>query len=334
MKTYDAASLVPMVSIGNIKVPRLILGHLPFMGESYQGPLKNSEYYRKFSDKRNIVTILEKAVAEYGITVTSAPTKLDGESAVRFLGAIQEVSQRLQVEIGLIVCLRIPLLISGKPVDDYRRWLTYYRIEKEHGEEELLKRYLSDPVLQARENWKSRFLERLRDSSPYDQELPTLTVDYERVKEALAKLENLRVLFVELGSETDFLCMGKRLDLLGDLVDWIAVEYGYRCLCGCHHAGSAILILERSEVEFHAYVTPANKLGVMMFPTQKLSESAIRQSRKPVIAIKPFAGGRISPKPALEYVYSELGISCCMIGVGSEDELRQDSSAALQILAR
>jgi hypothetical protein len=326
-------ALMSTVGIGGLEVPRLILGHLPFMGESYQGPLKNAEYSRRFSDPRNVMSILERAVREYGITVMSAPTTLEGEPAGRFLGAVQKVSVKLRVEIGLIVCLKIPLLIGGKQVDDYRRWLTYYDIEKRHGEEELLRRYLSDPVLQARKDWESNFLEELKSSSPYKQEFATLEVDFERAEKALTGLRNQRVLFIELGSEADFISMGDRLDLICDLVDWITEEYGFRCLCGCHHAGSTIPILEASKTKFCGYVTPANKLGVMMFPTQQLSESAIRQSTKPMIAIKPFAGGRIHPKPALEYVYSQLGIPCCMIGVGSEEELEQDSSAALQILS-
>jgi len=72
----------------------------------------------------------------------------------------------------------------------------------------------------------------------------------------------------------------------------------------------------------------------MMFPTQQESEDAIKNATKPVIAIKPFAGGRIRPKDAFGYVYDKLEIKSCMIGVGSEKELDDDVSSAVEILNR
>ena len=327
------AQLMPTVKIGGFRVPRVILGHLPFVGESYQGKAKNTEYSRRFSDVKNIVAILTKAL-EQGVTVVSAPTPDEGEPARRFLEAIEETSQDTGLGSALIACLRIPLLLEGNQIDDYRRWLTYYQIERTYGEEEILRRYLSDPVLQAREDWKSKLLERLRDPRPYSEELTKIEVDYNKIESALIKLRSMNVLFVELGSETDLLAIGNRLDLLESLVNWLSDKYQYRCLLGSHHAGITIPILETSKINFHGYVTPINKLGVMMFPTQKTCETAIRKTDKPVIAIKPLAGGRIPPKPALEYVYRNVATSSCMIGVGSQDEFAQDTSAALQILTR
>ncbi len=43
MKNYVAACGFPLQKIGDIPVPRLILGHLPFVGESYQGSEKEAE---------------------------------------------------------------------------------------------------------------------------------------------------------------------------------------------------------------------------------------------------------------------------------------------------
>jgi hypothetical protein len=333
MRSYDSVCQVPLIRIAGTKVPRLVLGHLPFVGESYQGSAKNAEYLGRFSDIGNILPILVRAVRSYGMTVVSAPTPNEGTLARGFLRAIQQASQETGIELGLLVCLKIPLLINGYKVDDYRRWLTYYHIEKKYGEEELLRRYLSDPILQAREGWQSKFLERLKNSYPYSHELEKLSVDYSSVNKALSDLK-ANVLFLELGSETDFLSMGNRLDLLEDLVNWIHDTYEYRCILGSHHAGSTIPILDSSRIKFHGYVTPANRLGIMMYPTQKSSEAVIKSSNKPIIAIKPFAGGRITPKNALKYIYSSLNISCCMIGAASVKELDEDASAALEILSK
>ncbi|MEM4250542.1 MAG: hypothetical protein QW828_01710 [Candidatus Bathyarchaeia archaeon] len=308
----------------------MILGHLPFVGESYQGKMKNAEYLRRFSKLSNIVAILTKA-SEQGITAVSAPAPDEGIRALRYLEAVREASRKTGLELALIVCLRIPLLLDEKPIDDYRRWLTYYQVEKVYGESDILGRYLRDPVLQAREGWESKFTEQLKYSRPYSDELARIQLDYRKVAGALEMLRPMKIAFIELGSETDLLAMGARLDLLGNLVDLLH-KRRYRCLIGSHHAGTTMPILERSKISFDGYVTPVNKIGVMMFPTQEACEASIRRSSKPVIGIKPLAGGRIHPQQALEYVYRDLALPACMIGVGSEDELRRDLSAALNVL--
>jgi hypothetical protein len=238
------------------------------------------------------------------------------------------------IEIKLIVCLKIPLLLENRKIDDYRRWITYYNIEKKFGEEIILERYLNDPVLQARENWKEKFLWKLNNISPYSLEIDNLQIDYKAVTDILTKLNEMSVLYVELGSETDFLAMCNRLDLLRNLITLISNDFKYKCLLGCHHSGTTVPILESSSLNFDGYITPANKMGVMMFPTQQESEDAIRSATKPVIAIKPFAGGRISPTDAFEYIYDKLEVESCMFGVGSERELDEDVSSAIEILNR
>jgi hypothetical protein len=135
-----------------------------------------------------------------------------------------------------------------------------------------------------------------------------------------------------LGSETDFLALIDRLDLLETLVDSLRSRYGHRILLGVHHAGITIPKLENSEIEFDGYVTPINRRGVMMFPNRNLAVEAIRAAKKPIIAIKPLAGGRIKPREALEHVYREMGIDFCMIGVGSEREAEEDFSTTHEIL--
>ena len=102
---------------------------------------------------------------------------------------------------------------------------------------------------------------------------------------------------------------------------------------GTHHAGSTIPVLERSWIEFDGYITPVNKLGVMIFPTQGMALKAIRSAKKPIIAIKPLAGGRIPPNIALEFVYKDLMIDACMIGVASESEVDEDIPLALEKLS-
>jgi len=323
---------MPFVKIAGFSVPRVILGHLPFIGESYQGSVKNQECVKRFSKVENTVAILSRAVQEHEITVFSAAPATEGKLAKLHLEAVHETILKTGIEIALIPCFRILLTVDGKPLDDYRRWLTYYEIEKRIAGEEILEKYLNDPILQCREGWKERFLYALKHSVPYRAKIEKVSIDRERMRHAVESLKDFNVAFAELGSETDFLVMIHRMDLLGELVDWLRGSFGYRAILGTHHAGSTIPTLERSGIKFHGYVTPINKKGVMMFPTQELAAKAVRNARKPIIAIKPLAGGRIPPQPALEYVYGDLNAHTCMIGVSSKEELDRNFTTALRLL--
>jgi len=333
MKNYVDACRFPLLKMGDVLVPRLVLGHLPFVGESYQGSSRNLEYTTRFSDMKNTVRILRLAVERYGVTVAAAGIGDENKLGELLFKAIRETERTTRREIAIIPCVQIPLKILGKPVDVYRRWLTYYEIEKRETDRELLSKYLEDPVLQCRSGWRPKFEEALRISKPYGRrEIEALQIDRERLDASVSFLRGFNVLFFELGSETDFLAMTGRTDLLASLIGHIRERFGYRVILGVHHAGSTIPVLEESKIEFDGYVTPINRLGVMMFPTPNTALQAIRSSQKPIIAIKPLAGGRIPPRHALEYVYKELGIDSCMIGVGSESEAEEDFSTALEIL--
>jgi len=139
----------------DVQMPQLILGHLPFLGESYQGESRNREYAGRFSKVENTIRILTKAVEEYGITVLGAAPATESQLAVQLLEAVRVASRRTGRKLALIPCLRIPLTIHGEPIDDYRRWLSYYQVEKKITDG-TLKRYLDDPILQCREGWRQK----------------------------------------------------------------------------------------------------------------------------------------------------------------------------------
>ncbi len=71
----------------------------------------------------------------------------------------------------------------------------------------------------------------------------------------------------------------------------------------------------------------------MMFPTQQLAVEALKNSKKPVIAIKPLGGGRIEPKRAFHYVYDIVEADSCMVGIASSEEMEADLEAARNVLA-
>lgn len=336
MKDYATACKFPQSKIGGVPVPRLILGHLPFVGESYQGPEKNREYAARFSDIRNSIKILRLSVERFGLTVAAAGIMSNGgELAALFLKAIRETERITETEIALIPCVQIPLTIKQKPVDTYRRWITYYEIEKRTTDGELARRYLEDPILECRSGWRMDFKKALQNSKPYGgDEIKELQIDIAELDEGISILSSFNVLFIELGSETDFLAMTGRIDLLASLVDHIRERYGHRVILGTHHAGSTIPILEGSSLKFDGYVTPMNKLGIMMFPTTNRALEAMKMSKRSMIAIKTLAGGRLGPREALEYVYKGQGMDFCMIGVGSESEAEEDFKVASEILMK
>jgi len=183
-------------------------------------------------------------------------------------------------------------------------------------------------LLNFRENWKHK----LSASKPYrDGDFRKLTVDWNVIDEDLQFLAELPVGYVEFGSETDFLAMTGRFDLLGELAER-AKGHGFKnVLFGVHHAGMTIPLLRDKLEGFHGYVTPLNPLGVMMFPTKLSAERAVKSVEKTVYAIKPLAGGRVSPKRAFTYVFN-FQVEGCMFGVGSVTELKEDIKAAIEVL--
>jgi len=214
-------------------------------------------------------------------------------------------------------------------INTFRRWATYVSFEGQLYPE-VRQRMINDPILNFREDWKHR----LSASKPYiDDDFRKLTIDWNEIDEDLQFFAELPVDYVEFGSETDFLTMTGHFGLLGELVDR-AKRHGFKnVLFGVHHAGMTIPILNDKLDGFHGYVTPLNPLGVMMFPTRLSAERAVRSVEKAVYAIKPLAGGRVSPKKAFTYVFN-FNVEGCMIGVGSVAELKEDIKAAIEVLKR
>ena len=216
-----------MINLGSASIPNLILGHLPFVGESYQGVEKNQEYCERFLRVENTVNILKKAVIEYGISVIANTPPTEGKLPALLLEAVRTTIKATSVEIALIPCFRIPLRVGDKPIDDYRRWITYYEIERKNIGEELLKRYVEDPILQCREGWKEKFPKALKQFRPYNrEEIKTLRINHSRLEEAIRSVSGFEVLFAEPGSETDFLAMTGRFDLLDDFIETLRERLG------------------------------------------------------------------------------------------------------------
>lgn len=113
----------------------------------------------------------------------------------------------------------------------------------------------------------------------------------------------------------------------GSLADGRA-EWVRRCLArlrdegvitgvATHKPGLTIPLVEYMQ-EVQVILAPVNRLGRYMEPSFESSLKSIEGSSKRIIAIKPLAGGRLSPEEGLEYLAGKVdGIA---VGISSLEE--------------
>ncbi len=231
--------------------------------------------------------------------------------------------------LAVLPCFSIPLTLDGERIDDYRRWLTYYQYEQQHTTSPLLDIYLSDPILQCRPGWKTKFTHAHQSSSAYtSEEIARLQINYHALRDTLTYFNDFSIIGVEAGSESDFLIMTERFDLLADFTQFLQKTFHPPVFLGIHHAGTSLPLLDQQDLGVSGYLTPVNKVGALMLPTHAQALNAITSTSKPVIAIKPLAGGRIPPSEAFEYVFQVAHADATLIGVASEEEFDTDLTAA------
>jgi len=304
---------------------RLILGHMPMVGISYQSKEIDAEYQRRFNDAKAMRDIVDAAI-DLGVSKSAAASPNSSPLAPLHLQVLRKTVDEGRY-IELIPCIGIPVKLRDEGINAFRRWATYLTLE-ERLHSGVRQRILDDRILNFREGWKDR----LPISKPYDKEdYQRLSIDWKKVEHDLECFVDLPVLYMEPGSETDFLAMAGRFDLLGGLIDRVK-ERGFRgVLFGVHHAGVTIPRMDIELDGFGGYLTPLNPLGLMMFPTKVAAEKAVKNTKKRVIAIKPLAGGRVKPEEAFKYVF-RFDVDGCMIGCASVAEVKEDFRAAIGAL--
>ena len=303
----------------------MILGHMPLVGISYQSKEKDGEYRRRFADSSEMKSVMDAAI-RMGVKRFAAASPSSSPLAPLHLDVLRGIVDEGR-DIELIPCVGIPIKLGEKIIDTFRRWATYLALESELYPQ-VKRRFLDDPILNFREGWKLR----LTESKPYGKEdFEKLTIDWKSIDESLEYFLDLPVSYMEPGSETDFLTMSGRFDLLGGLVDRVK-EHGFKgVLFGVHHAGVTIPKLDEELRDFNGYLTPLNPIGVMMFPTKASAEKAIKAAKRDVYAIKPLAGGRVKNRKAFSYVF-KFYVEGCMVGAASVSEVEEDFKAAIEIL--
>jgi len=79
--------------------------------------------------------------------------------------------------------------------------------------------------------------------------------------------------------------------------------------------------------------TPVNKIMWRMCPCEEMVLSAIRNTKKKVIAMKPLAMGRIAPQEGMEYVCRLPDLDGIVVGIGHEYEVEETFGVAAELLS-
>jgi len=93
------------------------------------------------------------------------------------------------------------------------------------------------------------------------------------------------------------------------------------------HDGDRLRMVDEGGYDVSVFATPVNKLGFYMSPNQRSILDAVSRTQKPVIAIKPLAGGRFDEGKLpewLEWVLSQDGVSGLCVGFMSSEEAEED----------
>jgi hypothetical protein len=117
----------------------------------------------------------------------------------------------------------------------------------------------------------------------------------------------------------------RRYDLLDEAMQIFKQQEFSMCVGS--HTACVFEMLDQEKFSFPAYYAPLNKIGFFMFPTKVHMMRVLSKMRKPLIAIKPLAGGRIHPKEAFEYIYNQKKDTICMVGLSSIQEIRDAITA-------
>lgn len=332
MRSYLEGCRVPTTCIGGIEVPRLIMGNHPYEGCSYVSPERDAWCLRAFDRVAKVSDVLGYAVREAGLTFTQVDHMRPERNRLH-LQAIWEAGHETGVEIGLLAYIMIPVMLDGELVVRTKRaHATYYARNEELAGEAYVAHLHEDPIIGRVLARDPGSLVTRATTPPYTaEEAARFHVDYARLERHLGFYEGCNVVIADPGSEVDLLCMTGRFGLVREYISFLRERFS-TVVTSVHHAGVSIPLLEAEGIPVDGYLTPVNQLGALMTPTREMAIDAIKQAEKPVLAIKPLAGGRHLGRQAFEFVFDEVGVAASLFGMGTLEQVRETASAARQAL--
>jgi hypothetical protein len=283
LRSYIDVCKVPLVNIAGKRVPKLIQGIHPFDGMTYVSAEKDQECRRMYMDVTKTAEILRYAVLEAGIPVPQVDQDIPDLNRLH-LSALTMIMEEAEIEIPVIPYIELPLRLRGEKLDPKRIFATYDEHDLSLGGEEYRDHFLNDPIVHYRARSKEDIVT-CDKVKPYSgDELRGLEVDYSQFERNIGFFKGFKILIPDIGANADLLAMTGHLDLLEDSVKELKREFG-AVVFSIHHAGASIPPLEESGLDYDGYITPVNRLGAAMFPTQDKALQAIKEAAKPTIAI-------------------------------------------------
>ena len=323
---------MPTELIGKAEVPKLIMGIHPYDGCSYKDETTDKENSSKFNQVKHVSESLRCAVEEGGITAAQIDHMLPELDRLH-LQAIWETQQATQTEIGLVAYILIPIKFDNEMVSySERAHSTFYDQGEKVAGQAFRDHMANDAIIRYNLGGDLGNLVTPQTVAPYGSEdSDRFTIDYSILEHYLGFFAGLDILIADPGAEIDLLAMTGRFDLIREYIGFLRSRFN-TVITSVHHAGITIPLLEQENIPVDGYLTTINKPGTFMLPTPELALDAIQNTDKPIIAIKPMAGGRYLGEKAFSYVFDKIDVSSAMFGMGTVEQVRETTSAARNAL--
>ncbi len=331
MKTYLEACGVPTTRIGDIEVPRLIMGIHPYDGCSYQDQQRDADNYRSFGRVENVAEVLRYAIAEAGLTAVQVDHMLPVLNRLH-LQAVWEAEQQTQTRMGMVAYILVPVVLDGEIISSSdRAYATFYAHNDKLGGEAFREHIQRDEIVRYNMGNSGKLVTPATTPPFTAADAARFEIDYGVLERYLGFFEGCEILIADPGAEIDILAMTGRFDLIREYLGFLRERFS-TIITSVHHAGVVLPLLEAENIPVDGYLTTVNRPGTFMFPTRDLALDAIRQATRPVIAIKPMAGGRYLGHKAFDFVFEEVGVAASMFGMGTLAQVRETATAAKEVL--
>lgn len=332
MKSYLEANSLPTIRIGQVELPRLIMGIHPYDGCSYVDRARDRENLQRFDQVAKVSRVLRYAVEEEGLTVVQGDHMIPTLNRLH-LQALWETERLTDTQIGLVAYILVPITLDGVDITySERAHATLYAYDEKMGGAPFREHIHTDEIIRYVLGGSWDKLVTPETVPPFtDEEIARFEIDYAKLEQYLGFFAGRDILVADPGAEVDLLAMTGRFDLIHEYIAFLRQRF-QNVITSVHHAGVTIPLLESARIPVDAYLTPVNNPGLMMFPTRDLALDAIRQAEKPVIAIKPLAGGRYLGQKAFEYIFDEVGVAATMFGMGTIAQVSETTRWAKDVL--
>jgi hypothetical protein len=159
--------------------------------------------------------------------------------------------------------------------------------------------------------------------------LPTIMIvsrGFENKVETYREL-NCKVMLVH-GQISDALFIKSERTMQQEFADMLKRirDEGFVPAMSTHNAGEVLPAADSFDAV--AVNTPINKIMWRMCPCEEMVLSAIRRTKKKVIAMKPLAMGRIAPQEGMAYICRIPDVDGIVVGIGHEYEAEETFAAA------